>query len=154
MQAYAVRSVVYDPSPRVSEAQGQMNLFFRSLYALFPPRLPRFGPEDVAATAEYYNRLARHYEWMMDPPGMWIERLPAQLTVHTPLFKTAAKVSQKNLRRVAPRSKSLAERPKGTEWRIILTGAPSRRVYGWLLSTAFSFFSPEVSPEQRRRAFP
>jgi len=115
-----------------------MNLFFRSLYALFPPRLPRFGPEDVAATAEYYNRLARHYEWMMDPPGMWIERLPAQLTVRTPLFKTAAKVSQKNLRRVAPRSKSLAERPKGTEWRIILTGAPSRRVTG-------GFFRP-LSP--------
>ena len=131
-----------------------MNLLFRSLYVLFPPRLPRLGSEDVAATAEYYNRLARHYEWSMDPPGMWIEHLPAQLTVRTPPFKSAVKVSQKILRRVAPRSKSLAERPEGTEWRIILTGAPARRVYGWLLSTALSIFSPEVSPEQRRRAFP
>src|ERR1700693_994694 len=110
-----------------------MNLLFRSLYILFPPRLPRFGPEDVAATAEYYNRMARHYEWTMDPPGMWIDRIPTQLTVRIPPFKIAAKVSQKILRRVTPSSKSLAERPEGTEWRIVLTGAPARRVYGWVL---------------------
>ena len=70
-----------------------MNLLFRSLYILFPPRLPRFGPEDVAVTAEYYNRLARQDEATMDPPSMWTERIPGQLTVRIPRFKTAAKVS-------------------------------------------------------------
>jgi len=119
-----------------------MNLLFRSLYFLFPPRLPRFGPEDVAGTAECYNRLARHDEATMDPPSMWIERVPAQLTVRIPPFKIAAKVSQKILRRVAPRSESFAERHEGTERRIVLTGAPARRACEWFLSTALSFFSP------------
>ena len=131
-----------------------MNLLFRSFYILFPPRLPRFGPEDVAGTAEYYNRMARHYEWTMDPPGIWIERLPTQLTVRIPPFKTAVMVSQRILRRLAPRSKSRAERPEGTEWKMVLTGAPARRVCGWVLSTALSLFLLELSPEQRRRAFP
>ena len=119
-----------------------MNLFFRSLYILFRPRLPRFGPEEVAVTAEYYNRMARHYEWAMESPGMWIDHIPAQLTVRIPPFKTAMMVSQKILRRVAPRSKSLAERLGGTAWRIVLAHAPTRRVYGWILSTALSFFFP------------
>jgi len=119
-----------------------MSLLFRSLYILFPPRLPRLGPEDVAGTAEYYNRLARHYEWTMDPPGMWIDRIPARLTVRIRPLKIAAKVSQTILRRVAPRSKSLAERLEGTEWRMVLTGAPARRACEWILSTALSFFSP------------
>ena len=118
-----------------------MNLLFRSLYFLFPPRLPRFGPEDVAGTAEYYNRLARHDEATMDPPSMWVDRIPAQLTVRIPSFKIPAKVSQKILRRVAPRSKSFAERLEGTEWRMVLTRAPARRACEWVLSTALSFFS-------------
>jgi hypothetical protein len=78
-----------------------MNLLFRSLYILFRPRLPRFGPEDMAGTAEYYNRLARHDEATMDPPGMGVDGIPAQLTVRIPRFKIAAKVSQRVLRRVA-----------------------------------------------------
>ena len=117
-----------------------MNLLFRSLYILFPPRLPRFGPGDVAVTAEYFNRMARHYEWTIDTPGMWIERLPARLTARIPPFKTAVVISQKILRRVAPRGKSLAERLKGTAWRIGLAHAPARRVYRWVLLTALSFF--------------
>jgi hypothetical protein len=119
-----------------------MNLLFRSLYILFPPRLPRFGSEDVVGTAEYYNRLARHDEATMDPPSMWIDRIPVRLTVRIPPFNIAAKVSQKILRRVAPHSRSLAEKPEGTEWRMVLTGAPARRACEWILSTALSFFSP------------
>jgi len=119
-----------------------MNLLFRSLYILFPPRLPKLGPEDVAGTAEYYNRLARHDEATMDFPSMWIERIPARLTVRIPPFNIAARVSQKILRRVAPRSKSHAERLEGTDWRMVLTGAPARRAFEWILSTALSFFSP------------
>src|SRR6266404_6625945 len=121
-----------------------MNLLFRSLYILFRPRLPRFGPEEVAGTAEYYNRMARHYEWAMESPGMWIDHIPAQLTVRIPPFKTALMVSEKILRRVAPRSKSLAERPEGAEWKMVLTGAPARRICGWVLSTALSLFSPRT----------
>jgi hypothetical protein len=130
-----------NPSPRLSEAQGQMNLLFRSWYFLFPPRLPRFGSEDVAGTAEYYNLLARHDEAAMDPPSMWIDRIPARLTVRITPFKIAAKVSQKILCRVAPHSKSLAERLEGTEWRMVLTGAPGGRACEWILSAALSFFS-------------
>ena len=59
----------------MSEALGQMNLLSQSLCSLFPPRLPRFGREDVAATAEYYNRLARHHEATINPPGMWMGRI-------------------------------------------------------------------------------
>ena len=73
---------------------------------------------------------------------MWIDRIPAQLTVRIPAFKTAVMVSQKILRRVAPRTKSLAERFEGAAWRIVLAHAPGRRIYGWILSTALSFFFP------------
>ncbi len=55
-----------------------MNLLFRSLCILFPPRLPRFGPEDVAGAAEYYNRLARHHEATMNPAGVWIGRISTE----------------------------------------------------------------------------
>jgi hypothetical protein len=78
-----------------------MNLLFRSLYILFRPRLPRFGPEDVAGTAEYYNRLARQHEVAMDHPGLWVGRISMQLVVRRQPFKTAEKVPQKILRRVA-----------------------------------------------------
>jgi hypothetical protein len=55
-----------------------MNYLFRSLYLLFLPRLPRLGPEDVAGTAEYYNRLARHEEATINPPDVWIGRISTQ----------------------------------------------------------------------------
>ncbi len=78
-----------------------MNLLSRSLWILSPPRLPRCGPEDVAGTAEYYNRLARHSEATMNPPGVWIGRISTQLAVRIQPFKTAEKVPQKILRRAA-----------------------------------------------------
>jgi hypothetical protein len=78
-----------------------MNYLFRSLYILFLPRLPRFGPEDVAGTAEYYNRLARNYEAALNPPDAWIGRISMQLAVPNRTFKTAKKIPQKILRRAA-----------------------------------------------------
>ena len=105
------------PRPYLSEAQGQMNSLFQSLYILFPPRLPRFGPEDVASTAEYYNRLARHFEPAKDPPGAWIGRISMQLAVGKQPLKTAEKLPQKILRRVA---RVLLRYPLGNEWRIAL----------------------------------
>jgi hypothetical protein len=68
------------PGPSVTEAQGQMSLLFRSLCILFPPRLPRLRPEDVAGTAEYHNRLARHHEATMNPAGMWTGRISTERT--------------------------------------------------------------------------
>ena len=94
-----------------------MNLLSRSLYILFPPRLPRFGPEDVAGTAEYYNRLARRHEEMMDPPGVWIGRISMQLAVRIQPFTTAEKVPQRILRRVA---RVLRRDPLENKWRIVL----------------------------------
>jgi len=70
-----------------------MNSLFQSLCSLFPPRLPRFGPEDVAATAEYYNRLARHYEAAITPPGMWIGRIATARAARIRPFKAAARIS-------------------------------------------------------------
>ena len=131
-----------------------MNLLFRSLYILFPPRLLRLGPEDVAATAEYYNRLVRHDEATMDPPNMWVDRIPARLTVRIRPFKIAAKVSQKFLRRVAPRTKSLAERLEGSEWRMVLTGAQLAGLSSGFFRLLSPSFLPEVSPGQRQRTFP
>jgi hypothetical protein len=78
-----------------------MNSFFRFLCNLFPPRLPRFGPEDVAGTAEYCNRLARLDEEAMNRPGVWVRRISTQLTVRIQVFKAARKVPQKFLRRAA-----------------------------------------------------
>jgi hypothetical protein len=78
-----------------------MNLFFRFLWSLFLPRLPRFGPEDVAGTAEYYNRLARNDEATINPPGMWTRRVSTQLVLHIQRYKTAEKVPQQILRRAA-----------------------------------------------------
>jgi hypothetical protein len=78
-----------------------MNSLFRVLCILFPPRLPRFGPKDVAGTAEYYNRLARRDETTINPRGAWKGRIPTQLTVRIQLFKTAKKARQPILRRAA-----------------------------------------------------
>jgi len=78
-----------------------MNYLFRSLYFLFLPRLPRLGPEDVAGTAEYYNRMARHQEATIHPPGVWIGRISTQLMLGAQPFKTAKKMPQKFLRRAA-----------------------------------------------------
>jgi hypothetical protein len=94
-----------------------MNLISRSLYILFPPRLPRFGPEDVSGTAEYYNRLARHHGATINPPGVWTGRLSTQLAVRVQPFKTAEKVPQKILRRVA---RVLRRNLLENEWRIVL----------------------------------
>ncbi len=78
-----------------------MNLLFRSLSSLFPPRLPRFGFEDVSGTAEYYNRLARLDEVTTNPPGLWTGRISMQQVARMQLFKTAEKVPQMILRRAA-----------------------------------------------------
>ena len=78
-----------------------MNLLFQSLCKLFPPRLPRLGFEDVSGTAEYYNRLARHDEVTMNPPGLWTGRISMQQLVRIQPFKTAEKVPQMILCRAA-----------------------------------------------------
>jgi hypothetical protein len=74
-----------------------MNLLFRSLCILFPPRLPRFGLEDVG-TAEYYNRLARQDEAVIDAPGVWIGRISMGRAERRWPFKTPEKVRQQILR--------------------------------------------------------
>ena len=78
-----------------------MNSLFRFLWSLFLPRLPRLGPEDVAGTAEYYNRLARNDEATMNPPGMWIGRISTQLVLHIRRFKSGEKAPQQIQRRAA-----------------------------------------------------
>jgi hypothetical protein len=78
-----------------------MNLLFRSLCRLFPPRLPRFGFEDVSGTAEYYNRPARHDEVTMNPPGLWTGRISMQQVVRIQPFKTAEQAPHMILRRAA-----------------------------------------------------
>jgi len=85
----------------VSEALGQMNVLSQSLGSLFPPRLPRFGREDVAGTAEYYNRLARRDEAASNPPDAWMRRIPKRLALRIRPFKTAKKIPQKILRRAS-----------------------------------------------------
>src|SRR5258708_29395861 len=74
-----------------------MNLLSQSLCSLFPPRLPRFGREDVAATAEYYNRLARHYEATINPPGMWMGRISTERGGRICPRKTAVRTSNRTL---------------------------------------------------------
>jgi hypothetical protein len=83
----------------VSEALGQMNVLSQSLCSLFPPRLPRFGREDVAGTAEYYNRLARNCEATINPPGMWMGRISAGRAVRMRIRprKTALGTSNRKL---------------------------------------------------------
>jgi hypothetical protein len=93
-----------------------MNLLFRSLHFLFRPRLPRLGREDVAGIAEYYNRLARRQEATMDPPAAWRGRISMRLVVRTQPFKTAEKVPQEILRRVA---RVLRRDPLENNWRIV-----------------------------------
>jgi hypothetical protein len=78
-----------------------MSSLFRFLWSLFLPRLPRLGPEDVASTAEYCNRLARLDEAAMNPPGVWKRRISRQLTVRIQVFRAVGKARQKFLRRVA-----------------------------------------------------
>jgi hypothetical protein len=78
-----------------------MNSLYRFLWSLFLPRLPKLGPEDVASTAEYCNRLARLDEAAMNPPGVWKRRISRQLTVRIQRFKAAGKTRQKFLRRAA-----------------------------------------------------
>jgi hypothetical protein len=99
-QAYAASSAIAIPA-HLSGAQGQMNTLFRSLYIFFLPRLPRFGPEDVADTADYYNRLARQHEAAINPPGVWIGRTSTQLALRIHPFKTAKKFPQNILHRAA-----------------------------------------------------
>jgi len=81
----------------VSEALGPMNLLSQSLCSLFPPRLPRFGREDVAATAEYYNRLARHHEATINPPGMWMGHISTVRAGRMRPRKTAVRTSNRTL---------------------------------------------------------
>jgi hypothetical protein len=78
-----------------------MNYLFRFFYILFLPRLPRLKPEDVAGTADYYNRLARHQEATINPPGVWIGRISTQLALRVQPFKIGKKMPQKLLRRAA-----------------------------------------------------
>jgi hypothetical protein len=78
-----------------------MNLLSRSLCILFPPRLPRLRPEDMSDSAEYYNRLARHYAATINPPGAWVGRISTELAMRIKLFKTVKKVRQQILRRAA-----------------------------------------------------
>ena len=73
-----------------------MNLLFQSLCSLFPPRLPRFGREDVAGTAEYYNRLARNSE-TIDSPDMWMGRISRERAERIRPCKTAARTSHRTL---------------------------------------------------------
>jgi len=78
-----------------------MNHLFRSLYSLFLPRLPRLGPEDVAGTAEYCNRLARRDEAASNPSGAWTGRIPTRLAMRIRPFKTTKKMPQNILHRAA-----------------------------------------------------
>jgi hypothetical protein len=94
-----------------------MNLLSRSLYLLFPPRLPRLGPEDVAGTAEYYNRLARNHETTMNPPDAWAGRISTRLALRISPLKTAEKLPQIILRRLA---RVLRRDLLENKWRIVL----------------------------------
>jgi hypothetical protein len=78
-----------------------MNYVYRFLYVLFLPRLPRLGPEDVADTAEYCDRLARCNEAASNPPGAWIGRISTRLSLRIRSFKTAKKMPQEILRHAA-----------------------------------------------------
>jgi hypothetical protein len=78
-----------------------MSSLFRFIWSLFLPRLPRFGPEDVASIAEYSNRLARLEEAAMNPPDMWIGRISTQLVLRIQRYKIAEKVPQQILGRAA-----------------------------------------------------
>src|SRR6266849_6840261 len=75
-----------------------MNSLYQSLCSLFPPRLPRFGREDVAGTAEYYNRLARHDEAPINPPGMWMGRISTERAGRICPRKTVVRTSHRTLR--------------------------------------------------------
>jgi hypothetical protein len=78
-----------------------MNYLYRSLYILILPRLPKLGPEDVAGTAEYYNRLARRDEAASNSPGAWMGRISTRLALRIRPFKTVKKAPQEILGRAA-----------------------------------------------------
>jgi hypothetical protein len=94
-----------------------MNLLSRSLYLLFAPRLPRFTPEDVSGTADYYNRLARHLEANVDPPGAWTRRISLHLATRKQPSMTTKKLPQLFLRRVA---RVFRKGLPQNQWRIVL----------------------------------
>jgi hypothetical protein len=102
---------------RVTESHGQMNLLSRYLYLLFAPRLPRFTPEDVSGTADYYNRLARHHEANMDPSGAWTRRISLQLAVRILPSVTAKNLPQNILRRV---TRAFQKALLQNQWKIVL----------------------------------
>ncbi len=79
----------------MSEALGPMNSLYQSMCSLFPPRLPRFGREDVASTAEYYNRLARNHEATINPLDLWMRRISTQPVMRIRPFRTAKKVPRR-----------------------------------------------------------
>jgi len=78
-----------------------MKYLFRSLYILFLPRLPTFRPEDVAGTAEYYNRMARQHEMAIHLPGEWKGYISTKLALHIQPFRTEKKIPQQILRHTA-----------------------------------------------------
>jgi hypothetical protein len=94
-----------------------MNLLSRSVYLLFAPRLPRFTPEDVSGTADYYNRLARHHEANMDPLCAWTRRISLRLAARKHPSMTAKKLPQLFLRRVA---RVFRKGLQQNQWRIVL----------------------------------
>jgi hypothetical protein len=55
----------------------------------------------MAGSAEYYNRLARHHEATINPPGAWVGRISTELAMRIQLFKTVKKVRRQILRRAA-----------------------------------------------------
>jgi hypothetical protein len=58
--------------------------------------------EDVASTAEYYNRLARHQGSSMNPPGVRIGRISARLALPVVSFNPKPSTSTDSAsRRVA-----------------------------------------------------
>jgi hypothetical protein len=71
-----------------------MNSVCRFFRILLGPRLPRLGPEDVAGTAEYYNRLARLDEASMNPSREWRGRISMHLALRVRRFKSAEKVRE------------------------------------------------------------
>ena len=102
-----------------------MNSLLRFLCNLFPPRLPRFGREDVASTAEYYNRLARNHEATINPLDLWMRRISTQPAMRLRPFKAAKKVPQQILRRAA-RQESRGKRT------VVLAGSFASAEYPWL----------------------
>ncbi len=94
-----------------------MKFFSRLIYILFPPRLPSLLPEDMASTAEYYNRMARQHEENLYPEGVWRGRISMHLAEPVWSFKAEERVPLKILRGVV---RALRRNPMGNKWRIVL----------------------------------